>query len=631
MRTRLITLTALLAPLALAGCGEDSEAPSGFAVSKLSSAHLRVGQTFEAHVIDPGALTEGESSILEDATAITLQFEGRYFTDDGRTEDVAYAVPAIYDGQVIGDDAALHALRVSRFGPYGNPFTATDRPGEFEGTVRFVAEMADGLVVEAARSTPIALTVGASIIIESLEPLDAGCGAPALRALPGLAYQMRVRAVGIRPVKYIWQVSRIGGVEGTREFIHEFGAPVDQDVLGEEEAVIFNPVPDEQQFYAASVRVIAEDDKGNQLETALPLTVHRPLEIIHSGKRELAERYTPVPVSGCTPGSIGSQVTYSETRTEYRQQSVSVTINRDWATSTGASASQGYQEGISEGSSRSRSFGGSDREEEQVSESYGLTYGTSESNSMNVSTTDGETWSWSRREGESNTEYEDRLDRLYGEGNWSGTVGAKAEGSVPGFAKVTGSVSTTVGVRAGGAVGNGEGESRTRTSDRGFSMSGSTSETESYGSAVTDTTSENVSGSYALSRARQRNFQDTDTRQDSRTWDLSQSAQQSETVSEGLSESEQRTWVSSASDQTVQAFRGSIPRSKVGIFYRQTTRWVRRAEVRTYDQCGLATHIGELQFNEWTWAPDLAIGDTCGQNPPPSSLEPAACFIEPCG
>jgi len=308
-----------------------------------------------------------------------------------------------------------------------------------------------------------------------------------------------------------------------------------------------------------------------------------------------------------------------------------VTIKREWAQSNGTTRNQNWQEGIAEGTSRSRSLGGTDREEERAQETYGVSYGTSEANSMNYATTDGESWSWSRREGESNTDYEDELNKVYGDGSWSGTVGASAEGSVPGFAKVTGSASTTVGVRAGGAIGNTMGQSRTRTSDRGFSMSGNASETRSFGSTVTDTTSENISGTYALSRARQRSFQDTESRNETRTYNFSEGASQNEVVSQGMSEAEQRTWVSSQSDQTVQAFSGFIPRSKVGIFYRQTTRWVRRAEVRSYNQCGLAEHLGELQFNEWTWAPDLAIGDSCNSQPPPTNLESANCFIEPCG
>ena len=117
----------------------------------------------------------------------------------------------------------------------------------------------------------------------------------------------------------------------------------------------------------------------------------------------------------------------------------------------------------------------------------------------------------------------------------------------------------------------------------------------------------------------------------SRTWDFSGSSSNATVVSEGMSESENATWSESASHRTVQEFSGRIPRNQVGMFYRQTTRMVKRAEVRAYNQCGLAEHLGEIQFNEWEWAPDLALAESCDNGPPPTNLQPEACFIPPSG
>ncbi len=188
-----------------------------------------------------------------------------------------------------------------------------------------------------------------------------------------------------------------------------------------------------------------------------------------------------------------------------------------------------------------------------------------------------------------------------------------------------------MGVRAGGSVAGTNGQSQTNSNSRGFNMGGSRSETQSFGSAHTDTESGNLSGSFKLSNSRTSTYSDTTTRDQSRTWGFDQGLSQSEVVSEGQTAAEEATWVESSSDQSVQSFSGRIPRSQVGIFYRQTTRWVRRAEVRAYNLCGLSRHLGELQFNEWTWAPDLALGESCEDRPPPSQLEPATCFVEPCG
>lgn len=86
----------------------------------------------------------------------------------------------------------------------------------------------------------------------------------------------------------------------------------------------------------------------------------------------------------------------------------------------------------------------------------------------------------------------------------------------------------------------------------------------------------------------------------------------------------------SSSHSTLTSYSSVIPTGRFGVFYRQTTRLVRRAEVFTYDLCGVIEKQGEMTFNEWTWAPELAIGSECGATLPPSTLPAAACFIEPC-
>jgi hypothetical protein len=441
-----------------------------------------------------------------------------------------------------------------------------------------------------------------------------------------------VKAVGIKPVRFIYTLDRINGAPGTVEYVHEFEGPVDTDAIGDNEPVVFNSIDDGEQFYATGIRVIAEDADGRQVETALPMTVHRPLEVLMLSKRaEMAERYAPVPVSGCIPGSIGTRVRYRETKTESRQRSVSMTISGQWSSSNGTTTSESFQEGISNGESYSESLGGSAKEEERTQDNYGVTYENSEANRMHVTTNDGERWGWSRREGESNTDYENRVNRLYGEGSVNNTVGVSGEGSVPGFAKATGKASTSVGVKAGGATAWDSGASRTNSTNRGFGMDGSASERRGFGSTVTSGQSQSISGSFALSRSRTRSFEDSTARRNSRTWDFSGSASQSDLVTEGISESEESTWSSSESFRTVRDFGGTIPRNRVGMFYRQTTRTVRRAEVRVYTQCGLAEHVGEIQMSEWQWAPDLAIGNSCEDGPPPTALEPAICLIPPCG
>ena len=63
-------------------------------------------------------------------------------------------------------------------------------------------------------------------------------------------------------------------------------------------------------------------------------------------------------------------------------------------------------------------------EGEKTRESYGISYENSEANRVNMSTNDGETWGWSRREGEQHraSRVKDLRTRC---GN---TVGMSAEG-----------------------------------------------------------------------------------------------------------------------------------------------------------------------------------------------------------
>ncbi len=63
------------------------------------------------------------------------------------------------------------------------------------------------------------------------------------------------------------------------------------------------------------------------------------------------------------------------------------------------------------------------------------------------------------------------------------------------------------------------------------------------------------------------------------------------------------------------------------MVYRQTVRWVQTAQIYTYDLCGIRSLAGETVFNDWTWSPNIAIGDDCDTAPPESTLPKAACFL----
>ena len=592
-------------------------------VQATSHALVRVGQTLEFF---------GEGFLKARQGSSQLQFEGTFTDQLGRATSVDLKVTPLFGGQEV-NGVGRKILTWSRVGPFKNPFTRDERNGVFRGTVRVINTYTDGMIDEGPR-VAMNLELAPSIIIERFEPIHADCGAPALRVFPGIPYRMKVKVGGLGATRFVYEFNQINGAEGVTTFDHDLGAgrvTTDDEVGASSEIVVFNPIPDDLQSYVTGVRVLAFDDEGNYTETALPVGVHRPVEVVYDGTYELAERYEPVPVSGCIPGSVGNSVSYSESVSETRTQSVSMTLSTSWSNQTGRDLSTSMTEGISVGESSSRSLGTSSSEHERVSESTGETYTESESNNVGYSSSDGESWSWNLSEGESQEEYERRMGSMYGQASGSVSVGVSGEGSVPGFAKVSGSVETSVGVTAGTSTGTTTGASTRTSTQRGHSMAGSSRTSESFGSALSESSSTSIDGTYVIGNSSSSSSSTSEGMSRGRTWNLSESSSVSESVSEDNSESLSEATVTSASSSVSQSLSGVIPRGRFGIFYRQTTRWVRRAEVRSFDLCGVASHMGELQFNEWDWAPDLAIGDECGAVPPPSTMPSARCFIQPCG
>ncbi len=605
-------------------CGDiqdlDETSPK---VEATSQAVVVIGQTLEFY---------GQNFLKDTEGSSRLHFTGTFIDQFDRTTPVDLGVTPFFGGQELGEDGR-QILTWSRFGPFRNPFTRDARHGVFSGSVRVMNYHDDGTVEEGPEQL-INLRVDPSIIIDKLEPFTAECGAPAVRVTPSIPYRMSVTVTGLRATRFEYEFSQVNNVDSVTRFVHELSPdqPTTQDSVGENtEIIVFNAIPSEQQSYISGVRVVAYDNEGNFVETALPISVHRPIEVKYDGSYELAERYEPVPVSGCIPGSVGNQVSYSESSVETRLQSVSMTVSNSWTNSAGRSVNRNTSEGIAVGESRSQTVGSSSSEYERLSEGFGESYTQNESNDVNFNSSDGEAWSWNLSEGESQDEYESRVQSVYGEASGSVGVGVSGEGSVPGFAKVSGSVETTVGVTAGTSRGNTEGTRMSTNTNRGYSMSGSSNESRGFGSSVSEGRSTSLNGTYALGRGTNNSQSNTEAMNNTRTWDFSEGTSLNEIASTGNSESISNSMVSSESKGIAQSFSGYIPRGRYGIFYRQTTRWVRRAEVVSYDLCGIASHMGEILFNEWDWAPDLAIGETCDVTPPPSNLPAARCLVSPCG
>lgn len=99
--------------------------------------------------------------------------------------------------------------------------------------------------------------------------------------------------------------------------------------------------------------------------------------------------------------------------------------------------------------------------------------------------------------------------------------------------------------------------------------------------------------------------------------------------SQGGSAAEAFGWSVSSTEVISRGFGGFVIPGTFGVFYRQTLRLMRRAALVAYNQCGYANVVGEVDFTDWTWSPDLALGESCPPLPA-SNLPPAQCNISPC-
>ncbi|MBI3178329.1 MAG: hypothetical protein HYZ27_01630, partial [Deltaproteobacteria bacterium] len=119
----------------------------------------------------------------------------------------------------------------------------------------------------------------------------------------------------------------------------------------------------------------------------------------------------------------------------------------------------------------------------------------------------------------------------------------------------------------------------------------------------------------------------------SRTHGIERSSTTTETesVSEehGTSVGGEFAWSVSSARAIGQDFGGSVIANRYGVFYRQTLRLVRRAAIVTYNQCGASNVVADLDFMDWTWSPDLAVGNECPPLPK-SNLPEARCLVGPC-
>jgi hypothetical protein len=104
---------------------------------------------------------------------------------------------------------------------------------------------------------------------------------------------------------------------------------------------------------------------------------------------------------------------------------------------------------------------------------------------------------------------------------------------------------------------------------------------------------------------------------------------ESATETAGASTGETFAWSVNSTETVSRDFGGQIIAGKFGVFYRQTLRLLRRGALVAYNQCGSAEVVGDVDFTDWSWSPDLAMGDSCPPLPA-SNLPDAECLVPPC-
>ena len=402
-------------------CAEEEADEEGPRIAVVSDDAVTLGETFYfgGHGLKTDA-AEGKTR---------LTFIGEYRDDDGATWDVDFTFTPLFDGTTELDGETYQVMRWSRFGPFSVPFGRSKAAGLFTGHVLATNVLPDGTEIEGAASPDIELEIEPSVAIEALRPYFSECSAPAIRGIGGLPYYMKVRAIGIAPEMFRYTLTNVNGSEAP--VIYE--KPAEEDgtgVLGETEAFVLNEVPEKYKSAVSTITIQAEDADGQIAETVLPLSVHRPMEVIYNGELDVAEYYPPVPVTGCIPGAPENVVLYSESEQETKQQSVSVTISTQWTEAHGVTDTSSWMEGYTEGVVTSHSETNDIRltEAESVGETYGITYAHTDGTNQSFTTSDGESWQYDNASSTTESEWTEHADNSHWDVNGSVTAGAKGGG-----------------------------------------------------------------------------------------------------------------------------------------------------------------------------------------------------------
>jgi hypothetical protein len=621
----LITLTAHFA--AIVGCSTDSVESDGPEVTALSTQSLAVGESL--------TLT-GKGLVKPSKGWVDVTFLGKFYPASasgaaGAGSEAVKPLPAAQaSGEVVNLTVALSpdeagALQWERFGSYRVPFGGGLETGRFEGQViatnRLFDESERPAVASAGLSTRI--DVGPSIVLAEARALGKGwqssCREPSTTVINGVPYLFRFRALGFEAKTFDYTLGQgfvVGGA-ATTSATH-YSVPM----LEPEHAVLleFASVPVGSNGFRTSISIDAVGTDGAEHHLELPLVVRQPLQVFFPAPTEIAEIYPPELVSGCIPGGkSGMEVTYSESKAETRTRSVTSTETDGWTENYGKQYAETYS------NSKTQQTATASTQTSTVTDGRSQSW----SDSWQYGTTRGEQSSTTAQIGFTKTDTHSFAWNVGGEisAGVSAEVGTSATAGVSGglseilSGKVDVGVQTKLGVQAGVKV-NG-GISNTDTTSKSYSANLA----RTYGTSFSESLARSFGTQWGVSQSYAESNSYSTQKSLANTTGYAEAVTNSQTNGTQGSTSESETDTVSTTTTTALNTKGDIAAGMQGVWYRQTTRLVRRGVVVAFDLCGNGEAVGQVALDDWTWAPNLAVGESC---PPPSDLPAAGCFVEPC-
>ena len=365
-------VTGAMAVLLVVGCGgpDPVQNPPPPAAAELNAPLLRG--------VAPMALRAGEKLTVfgEDfadgtlgETRLTLQ--GVYQATSGKSVQVQLEVVPSFRNQ---------GVLSWTFGP-NIPFSAEGETGSFRGVVSARNVGRDGQVKDAAQPLGVELQVLPSILIKQARAQNVACGAGLTETTDSTPLVLEIATTGLKagtkiaPLRFVYgfmqeqfqltgfhsnqlavdpealfpktgpvslvdlvtdgNASSVGSGSLRNMMVVKGGTdsglgalPGGLDNLFGLTQLATAALPDVAESAKATLNIVAIDSTGAQASRELELDVWTPIQVQSEGASRVVQSFDPLPVTGCIPGGdIGRDVTYTETSSDTRTRSFTVTAN----------------------------------------------------------------------------------------------------------------------------------------------------------------------------------------------------------------------------------------------------------------------------------------------------------------